>query len=57
MAERMSWTRKVSIFFFAIMEKENVDAEKKTGRITGHSENGGCRQERWGGVIEVYEEL
>ena len=53
----MSRTRKVSIFFFAIMEKENVDAEKKTGRITGHSENGGCRQERWGGVIEVYEEL
>ena len=29
----MSRTRKVSIFFFAIMEKENVDAEKKTGRI------------------------
>lgn len=24
---------KASAFFFAIIEKENVDAEKKTGRI------------------------
>ena len=29
----MRRTGKISTFFFAIIEKENVDAEKETGRI------------------------